>query len=111
MPPAIVVSVIAGVSLILAVGLYAFSRIRIEQERTLQKLIERGAPGDALLVVAGIRGRGARDLRRGLLLVGVGVAWSVVTYTIGGSAWVFGVVPISIGVVLVLFRMLNGRPD
>jgi len=110
MHTSIELAAILGLSLILAVAVYAFARLRIEQERTLQKLIERGLSGDELLRSAGLTDRGSRDLRRGLLLIGVGLSWSLVTGFLGGSAWMFGAVPLTLGAVYVLLRVLDGRP-
>ena len=101
---------ILGISLILAVSVYVFARLRIEQERTLQKLIDRGLTGDDLFRSAGLAKRGNRDVRRGLLLIGVGLSWSTVTFFVGGTAWMMGVVPVTIGAVYVLFWVLDGRP-
>lgn len=100
---------ILGMSLVLSVAIYAFGRLRIEQQTTLQKLIDRGVPDEQLLRSAGLAERGGRDLRRGLLLIGIGLSWSTVTYFVGGSAWIFGVFPVTIGAVYVLFRALDGR--
>jgi hypothetical protein len=100
---------ILGLSLILSVSIHAFGRLRIEQERTLQKLIDRGLSGDELFRAAGLADRGRKDLRRGLLLSGVGLSWSVVTFFVGGSAWIAGVFPLAIGLVYLLLRLLDGR--
>ena len=37
------------------------------------------------------------DLRRGLLLIAVGLAWSIVTFFVGGKAWMAGIVPVMLG--------------
>lgn len=97
-----------GAALILAVGLHAYARLRVEQERTLQKLIDRGLTGDALLP-PGWTDRAGRDTRRGLLLLGLGFAWSTVTYFVGGKAWIFGVFPVVIGAVYLVLRFVDGR--
>lgn len=109
MHTSIEIAAIFGLSLILAVAIYAFARLRVEQERTLQRLIDRGLSGDELLQTAGLVDRGTRDLRRGLLLIGVGFSWSLVTFFLGGSAWMFGIVPLTLGAVYVLLRILDGR--
>lgn len=109
MEPMIVAAGILGGSLILAVAIYVVGRLRIEQQRTLQALMERGVAGDELLRASGIADPRSRDLRRGLLLIGIGVAWSTVTFFIGGRAWIMGAFPITLGIVYVLFRMFDGR--
>jgi hypothetical protein len=101
---------ILGIALILSVSIYVFGRLRIEQQNTLQKMIDRGVSGDELLRAAGFVDLGSRDLRRGLLLIGVGVSWSTVTFFAGGGAWMFGIVPLTMGAVFVLLRVLDGRP-
>ena len=110
MQPSAMIAGILGISVILSVSIYVFARLRIEQERTVQKLIDRGIQGEELLRSAGLTDRGSRDLRRGLLLIALGLSWSLVTFFAGGSAWIAGLFPIFIGLVYVLFRVLDGRP-
>lgn len=100
---------ILGLSLVLSVSIYVFGRLRIAQQATVQKLLERGAPEADLLRSAGFVDRGTRDLRRGLFLIGLGLAWSIVTYFLGGPAWIMGTFPVTIGVVYLLFRLVDGR--
>jgi hypothetical protein len=99
---------VLGVAAILTVAVYIFGRLRIEQERTLQKLIDRGLSNDELMRAAGVVDRPVKDLRRGLLLLGVGVSWWLVTFFVGGKAWMLGVVPITLGIVFVVLRALDG---
>jgi hypothetical protein len=99
---------VLGLAAILCVAIYAFARLRIEQERSLQRLIDRGLSGDELMRAAGVVDRPAKDLRRGLLLVGVGVSWSIVTFLFGGKAWMLGIMPITLGLVFVVLRVLDG---
>jgi hypothetical protein len=110
MPWQIVSSALLGLALLLSVGVYASARVRIERERTLQKLIDRGVSGDELVQAAGLGQPHRSDLRRGLLLIGVGIAWAGVTYFIGGPAWRMGGAPAALGLVYVLLWALNGRP-
>ena len=110
MQTSVAIAGILGISLILSVSIYAFARLRIEQQNTLQKMIDRGLSGDELLRAAGFVELGSRDLRRGLLLIGIGLSWSTVTFFAGGSAWMFGIVPFTMGAVFALFRVLDGRP-
>ena len=100
---------VLGLAAILCVAIYAFARLRIEQERTLQKLIDRGASGEELMRASGFIDRPSKDLRRGLLLVGVGLSWSIFTFFVGGKAWMMGIVPITLGMVFVSLRALDGR--
>lgn len=105
----VTVAGILGGSMILAVMVHTAGRLRIEQQRTLQKLVERGLSGDELLRAAGLGDRGSRDLRRGLFLMGIGSSWSVVTFFIGGKAWIFGFFPVTIGLAYVALRALDAR--
>jgi len=105
----IAIAGILGASLILSVVIHMVGRLRIEQQKTLQKLIDRGISGEELYQSAGFTGRGDRDLRRGILLIAIGLAWSAVTYFVGGPAWILGLVPVAIGLVHLLFRKLDDR--
>lgn len=109
MQPAVAFAGIVGLALILSVSIYVFARLRIEQERTLQKLIERGASGDEVARAVRPADRASADLRRGLLLIAVGISWSTLTFFAGGKAWMAGIVPLTIGATYVLFRILDGR--
>lgn len=109
--PIVLAAGILGIALILAVAVHAVARQRIEQQRTLQKLIERGLDVDAIASLAGIMNRGQRDLRRGTLLVAIGLAWSATTFFVGGKAWILGIVPIVLGGAILLLRTLDERAD
>ena len=109
--PVVVAAGILGTALILAVAVHAIARQRIEQQRTLQKLIERGLDADAIASLAGIPNRGQRDLRRGTLLVAIGLAWSATTFFVGGNAWILGIVPVVLGGAILLLRKLDERTD
>ena len=84
---------------------------RIEQQRTIQKLLEKddGSRPELAQALGSLR-RGDNDLRRGMLLVASGLVWSATTFFIGGNAWIFGGVPVVIGIVYLLFwRMSAAR--
>lgn len=104
----IVIAGILGLSLILAVTIHMLARLRIEQHRTLQKLIEQGASGQELFRAAGLTPRGDRYRRRGILLIALGLAWSMVTYFIGGPAWMMGLFPVLLGAACLLIWKLDG---
>ena len=106
----VIVAGLLGFALILSVAIYTFGRLRIEQERSLQKLIDRGLSSEELMRSAGIPSRSRRDLRRGVLLIAVGLAWSGFTFFVGGNAWTFGMVPMFLGAVFVLLSFVDGRP-
>jgi hypothetical protein len=98
-----------GLALILAATVLAVARLRGEQQRTLQKLIERGLAGDELLRAAGVLPLPERDRRRGLWLVALGLVWAVTTYFIGGPAWRLGLAPVLLGLVCLAMWRLDGR--
>jgi hypothetical protein len=106
----IVASGLLGLAFVLSVSVYAYLRLRVERERTLQKLVERGLTGDDLIRAAGLDRSRRSDLRRGLLLIGVALAWSSVTFLVGGPAWKMGGAPLAIGLVYLLLWTLDGRP-
>lgn len=99
---------ILGLSLILSVSIHVFGRLRIEQQRSLQKLVDQGVAGDALLRAIGWSSRGDRDRRRGVLLIAIGLAWTGITFFIGGSAWILGFAPISLGLACLVLWKLDG---
>lgn len=102
---------ILGVSLILAVAVHVSGRLRIEQQRTLQKLLDRGGNIESLVGVEGFARRADRDLRRGVLLLMIGLVWSLVTYFIGGRAFILGAAPVVLGLVYLMFWKLDARRD
>lgn len=104
---AIGVAAILGLSFILGVAVLMFARLRIEQQRTMQKLIDRGTSGDELARIVGVTGGAQRDRRRGGLLLAIGFGWSVVTFFIGGKAWLMGLVPIALGIAYLLLSRFN----
>lgn len=108
-PSSVLIAVILGVSLILAVAVHVFGRLRIEQQRTLQKLIDQGVAGNDLARIAGVAAPADRDRRRGVLLVAIGLGWTVVTFFIGGKAWLLGWVPVALGVAYLLLWKFDER--
>lgn len=107
--PIVIAAGIAGLALVLATTIHAGARLRIEQQRTLQKLLERGDDVDAAARLAGIADRGRRDMRRGATLVAIGLAWSAATFVIGGPAWRLGAAPVLLGLVLLALWKLDER--
>lgn len=91
-----------GAALILSVAVYVFGRLRIEQQRSLQRGLEQGRSIAELATLIGLASPAARDQRRGILLMALGFAWSLVTFFIGGKAWLFGAVPILLGIAFLL---------
>lgn len=97
-----------GLALIIAVAILATARLRMAQLETLRQLLAQGTDIDTAtrLIDPGHR---TRQLRRGLLLVAVGLAWSLVTWLIGGRAWIAGVAPILLGTVFLVLHGIERR--
>lgn len=106
---AIAVAGIVGIAWILSVVVYVNGRVRIEQQRTLQKVLDHGGSIDALSAAEGFPRRADRDRRRGIALVAVGVLWSLITFFIGGRAWILGAIPGVLGLVYLVFWKLDDR--
>ena len=105
------ITALIGIAAVLVVAVFIFGRLKIEQQRTIQKLLEKddGSRPELAQALGSLR-RGDNDLRRGMLLVASGLVWSVTTFFIGGNAWIFGGVPVVIGIVYLLFwRMSAAR--
>lgn len=105
--PIVLAAGILGAAVVLAVAVYASARVRIEQQRTLQALIVRG--GDLPPHWGMHATPEQRDRRLGLLLVGVGLAWSLGTLFVGGKAWMLGAIPVTLGAVFLLLWALDAR--
>lgn len=109
MEPLVVAAGILGVALVSAVAIVVYGRMRLERERTLQRLVDRGLSPDDLARVVGPEARRRLDLTRGVLLVAVAMAWSGVTVAMGGRAWVLGIAPAALGLGYLLVWGLDGR--
>lgn len=104
----ILVAVILGISLILSVFIHVFGKLKIEQQKTLQKLLDQGPVNDMLAKAIGINSRQEKDFRRGLAFIAIGASWTLVTFFIGGKAWILGFIPVMIGLVYLLLWKFDG---
>lgn len=93
-----------GLALVIATAIHAAARLRIAQLDALRQMLAQGIDSDAATRMID-PGHRTRQLRRGLLLVAIGLAWTLVTWLIGGRAWTAGVAPILLGTV---FLVLHG---
>lgn len=107
--PMVTAAALLGLALILAAAVHGVARLRVEQQRTLQKLVERGLSGDELLRGAGLSPAPDRDRRRGLWLIALGLVWSATTYGIGGPAWRLGLAPVLLGLACLALWKLDER--
>jgi hypothetical protein len=107
--PILTATGILASAVVLAAAIAVAGRIRVERERTLQRLVDRGLSADELIRILGTEARGRLDRRRGALLLAVGGAWTAVTYAIGGRAWTLGAVPVALGLALLVVGSVDGR--
>ena len=85
MEPLTAIGGILGLAAVLAAAIFVYGRVRVERERTLQRLVDRGMTIDELARLLGPDAQRRLDLRRGVLLLAVAIAWSAVTFAIGGN--------------------------
>ncbi len=104
---------IAGImcaAAVLSVVVYFFGRLKIEQQKTLQRLLEKDDSSRAEWARAlGPARRGDNDFRRGVLLVVVGTSLGTGLFFVGGNAWIFSLLPVTIGLVYLMFWKVNAR--
>ncbi|MGH8110020.1 MAG: hypothetical protein ACREO1_15035 [Arenimonas sp.] len=105
---AILVAAILGASLIFSVFVYVQGKLKIEQQKTLQKMIDQGVASGELGNAIGLGNRIGRDFRRGMHLIIIGAAWTGITFFIGGKAWILGFAPIAIGLLYLLLWKYEG---
>ena len=97
-----------GLGLIIATAIHAAARLRIAQLDALRQLLAQGTDIDTATRL-GDPGHRTRQLRRGRLLLAIGVAGSVTTWLIGGRAWIAGVAPILLGSVFLVLHGIEHR--
>ncbi len=104
----IIIAGIIGSAAVLSVVVYFFGRLKIEQQKTLQRLLEKDDSSRAEWARAlGPARRGDNDFRRGLLLVVVGTTLGTGLFFVGVNAWVFSLLPVTIGLVYLMFWKVN----
>ncbi len=100
----IIIAGIIGSAAVLSVVVYFFGRLKIEQQKTLQRLLEKDDSSRAEWARAlGPARRGDNDFRRGVLLVVVGASLGAGLFFVGGNAWIFSLLPVTIGLVYLMF--------
>lgn len=104
----LIASGLIGAAIILASIIYSFGRLKLEQQKTLQLLLEKDESTRAEWVrIMGPAHRAESDFRRGALLLCLGISLTVLFFFIGGIAWMFGFVPITVGLVYLIFWLRN----
>ncbi len=106
----VTVAAMLCITLFLTTLLILFFRNKMEQQKTLQKLIETSEEPSAVIEkVLQNTNRKMSDLRRGMLLLTVGLTVMLIFFYLGGVAWMFGLLPVVVGLVYLFFWFLNGR--
>jgi len=107
-----VMHITAGVcvTLIIIAVLFFINRTKIAKQKTLQSLVETGKEiTPELLESLGLKVKKLPqdDFRKGTLLFVTGMILTLILKMIGGLAWIFGLLPIIIGLVYIVFSRLN----
>jgi len=90
--------------------LFFINRVKIAKEKTMQKLLESGkeiTPEVLDSLGLGNKQKPQSDFRRGILLIVAGSIFTPVFMFMGGVAWMFGLFPILIGVVYLVFSRVK----
>ena len=100
----IIIAGMISVAVILAAVILVFGRLKLEQQRTIQKLLEKDeASRPEWAPVLGSMNRGDNDFRRGVLLLVMGLTIGVFLFFVGGKAWILGSLPVTLGLVYLFF--------
>jgi len=103
----------APVLIVAVIMLINYARAR-SLHRTVQMMVEKGQPVPAALLAPPAVPRPRSDLRRGVILIAIGIA--VMTFFVvdegwHDSAWAFGLIPGLIGVGYLIVWKLEGKKD
>ncbi len=103
----VMVGIVCLTVLLLAV-LVVLGWLKKEQQRTIQKMIDQNKLDQEDLVrLISSQPQHIRDLRRGLLLLVLGLSLGGVMSLMGGVGWMLAVIPIAVGLVYLLLWFLN----
>ncbi len=98
------------ITLIIIAVLFFINRSKIAKQRTIQSLVETGKDiTPELLESLGLKVKKLpqNDFRKGVLLFVTGMILTLIFKMMGGFAWVFGILPIILGIVYIVFSRLN----
>ncbi|NQZ87398.1 MAG: hypothetical protein HRT54_07430 [Colwellia sp.] len=98
------------ITLIIIAVLFFINRSKIAKQRTIQSLVETGKDiTPELLESLGLKVKKLpqNDFRKGILLFVTGMVLTLIFKMMGGFAWMFGLLPIILGIVYVVFSRLN----
>ena len=97
-----------AIAIVLAMLIYMFGRLKLEQQKTVQMLLEKDPETRAEWAqLLGPRHRAEADFRRGLLLLITGLTLLAFLYYAGGIAWMLSFIPITVGLVYLYFWKRN----
>jgi hypothetical protein len=100
---------ICGTLIVIAV-LFFINRAKVAKQETLQKLVESGKEITPELLESldlVMKKQPQNDFRKGMLLFVTGTALTLTFIPIGGIAWIFGFLPIIVGLVYLAFSRLK----
>ncbi len=98
------------ITLIIIAVLFFINRSKIAKQRTIQSLVETGKDiTPELLESLGLKVKKLpqNDFRKGVLLFVTGMVLTLIFKMMGGFAWIFGILPIILGIVYIVFSRLN----
>ena len=98
------------ITLIIIAVLFFINRSKIAKQRTIQSLVETGKDiTPELLESLGLKVKKFphNDFRKCILLFVTGMVLTLIFKMMGGFAWMFGLLPIILGIVYVVFSRLN----
>ncbi len=102
----------AGVVLIIIVLIVINGRVKVAKQQTLQKLLDKNQQLDIdMLVTLGLakKDNPDKDFRRGILFLFMGVVMTLVLMIMGGIGWIFGSVPVTMGLIYLGFWRLKTK--
>jgi hypothetical protein len=102
----------AGAVLIIIVLIVVNGRVKVAKQQTLQKLLDKNQDLDIeMLVTLGLakKDNPDRDFRRGILFLFMGAVMTLVLMIMGGIGWMFGSVPVTMGLIYLGFWRLKTK--
>jgi len=104
-----ITAAICGTLLVISV-LFFINRTKVTKQETLQKLIESGKEITPELLESldlVMKKQPQNDFRRGMLLLVTGIVLTLTFIPVGGIAWIFGFLPIVVGLIYLAFSKLK----
>ncbi|MEM7353191.1 MAG: hypothetical protein AAF657_20520 [Acidobacteriota bacterium] len=105
---AVIIAGMISVAIVIATFIIVFGRLKIEQQKTLRKLLETDdASRLELSKILGPKSQADGDFRRGLLLIVMGFVLTGFLFFFGGIGWILGLMPITVGFIYLFFWTRN----